>query len=233
MKDTAAIIVAGGMGKRFSADLPAGRQVRKQYLLLKGRPMVWWSLSAFEHSPSISSMVLVVPSDDVSTVRTRIRGWKFKKIYAVVAGGSTRAESVRRGLAAIPYASRYVAVHDAVRPLVQPALIERVITAARKTRAALAACPSQETIKLADARGVVISSPPRDRVWMAHTPQIFERGLLERAHREGRRQRVTDDAQLVEKLGVRVKLVLSSPENIKVTLPMDYVMARKIVEDRS
>ncbi len=225
MRDTAAIIVAGGKGRRF------GGRLRKQYLLLKGRPLMWWSLSAFERCPSVSMMVLVVPARDLLRAHLQVRSWKLKKVTAVVSGGETRADSVRRGLSAIPYGCRYVAVHDAVRPLVKPALIESVIKAARHGGAALAACPAKDTVKLANSRGLVVSSPPRKTVWLAQTPQIFERRLLERAHRQGRRRVVTDDAQLVEQLGARVRVVESPPENIKVTFPLDFILARKILEE--
>jgi 2-C-methyl-D-erythritol 4-phosphate cytidylyltransferase len=227
MRDTAAIIVAGGKGLRF------GGSVRKQYLLLQRRPILWWSAAAFEHSPSVLSIILVVPSDDVETVLAQTHAWRLKKISAVVSGGATRADSVREGLKNIPDPARYVAVHDAVRPLVTPAIVERVIQAARITKAALAACLSKDTVKIADSRGRVEASPSRDRVWLAQTPQIFERRLLERANRKGKHLPVTDDAQLVERLGVRVKLVESSPENLKVTLPIDFVLARHILEERS
>jgi 2-C-methyl-D-erythritol 4-phosphate cytidylyltransferase len=227
MKDTAAIIVAGGKGLRF------GGRVRKQYLLLKSRPILWWSASAFERSPSVSSIVFVVPAEDVIRVCAATKSWKFKKLTAIVAGGKTRADSVRHGLYMLGSACHYVAVHDAVRPLVTPKTIERVIGAARQSRAALAATPSKDTVKLANARGQVVASPPRETVWLAQTPQIFERRLLERAHRAGRRKAVTDDSQLVERLGVRVTLVDSPADNIKVTLPIDYVLARKILEERS
>jgi len=227
MKDTAAIIVAGGKGLRF------GGRVRKQYLLLNRRPILWWSLAAFDRSPSVLSITLVVPADDVARIRTWMQGWKFKKLVAVVSGGSTRADSVRQGLKAVPQNSRYIAVHDAVRPLVTPRMIEAVIAAARRHKAALAAAPSKDTVKIADARGRVVSSPPRDRVWLAQTPQIFERRLLERAHRRGLRRTVTDDAQLVERLGIRVKVVESFSENLKVTVPADVVLARHILEERS
>jgi 2-C-methyl-D-erythritol 4-phosphate cytidylyltransferase len=227
MKDTAAIIVAGGKGLRY------GGRVRKQYLLLGGRPIVWWSLSAFEKCPSVVSIVLVVPADDVTLVRAQVRRWKMKKQITVVSGGPTRAASVRRGLSAIPPGCRYVAVHDAVRPLARPALIESVIRAARKGGAALAACLSKDTVKLANARGMVVSSPPRETVWLAQTPQIFERRLLLRAHENGRSLAVTDDAQLVERLGARVKLVESPSDNIKVTVPLDFILARKILAERS
>src|SRR5262249_55347355 len=118
--DVAAVIVAGGKGLRF------GGRVRKQYLLLNGRSVLAWSLSAFEQCPSIFSMVLVVPAADVKKVRHETQRYKLTKLLGVVAGGKTRADSVRAGLAALPAATRYVAVHDAVRPLVKPEWIETV-----------------------------------------------------------------------------------------------------------
>lgn len=225
MKDTAAIIVAGGKGLRF------GGRIRKQYLLLNRRPMLWWSISAFERSASIRSILLVVPADDLSKIRRQTQTWAFKKLVAVVSGGETRTESVSHGIDAVPLACDYVAVHDAVRPLVTPHVIESVIQAARRTHAALAAYPSKDTVKLADGKDFVTDSPPRETVWLAQTPQIFERRLLERAYRQKNRV-ATDDAQLVERLGVKVKLVKAIPENIKVTVPSDFVTARIILNQR-
>jgi 2-C-methyl-D-erythritol 4-phosphate cytidylyltransferase len=177
-------------------------------------------------------MMLVAPAEDVNRLRRQSRRWRFKKPLDVVAGGKTRADSVRAGLAAVSKASSYIAVHDAVRPLVTPRIIERVIRAARESKAALAACPSKDTVKLADQNGFVRQSPPRETVWLAQTPQIFERGLLLRAHQKGRHAAVTDDAQLVERLGKRVKLVESPSENIKVTVPMDFIVAERILKNR-
>ena len=219
--------MAGGKGLRF------GGRIRKQYLLLKGRPIVWWSLRAYEKSPSVRLMVLVAPADDIPRLHDKIRGWKFRKFFALVPGGVTRADSVRQGLSAVPESCRYVAVHDAVRPLIQPETIEKVILAARRSKAALAACPSKDTVKLANSGGYVRASPARQSVWMAQTPQVFERRLLLRANEKGRRLAVTDDSQLVEKLGVRVKLVESPPENMKVTVPMDFILARHILQENA
>jgi len=221
--NTAAIIVAGGRGLRF------GGAVRKQYLLLKRKPIVWWSLQAFEKSPSIRWVILVVPADDIPDLRLKERTWRFHKLLQIVAGGASRADSVRQGLSALPEGCRYVAVHDAVRPLVTPRLIEETLRQARRFRAAIAASPSKDTVKLAGPSGCIQSTPSRDLVWLAQTPQTFERTLLERAHREGRRLAATDDAMLVERLGVKVKLVESSADNMKITTPMDLMIARAVI----
>jgi len=218
MKDAAAIIVAGGKGLRF------GGRVRKQYLSLQGHPILWWSLRAFQKSPSIAEIILVVPAKDLK---------RLKRLGAarVVAGGSTRAASVREGLKSVSPGIGWVAVHDAVRPLVSPELIERTLAEARRHQAAIAACPSKDTVKLADARGRIAESPPRERVWLAQTPQAFERKLLERAHRLGHSLAATDDSQLVERLGVKVRLVEASPENLKITHPADLVVAQIILKN--
>jgi 2-C-methyl-D-erythritol 4-phosphate cytidylyltransferase len=222
--DFAAVIVAGGIGTRF------GGKVRKQYLALRGRPLYAWSLQAFARSPSIGVIVLVVPPDNLMLMRRQLSRFPSKVPVHVVAGGATRADSVRHGLAAVPPGFAWIAVHDAVRPLVSPNLIESVARAARSHRAAIAATPSKDTVKLAGRGDTIQRTLPRELVWLAQTPQAFERRLLERAHRAGRRRPVTDDAMLVEKLGIRVKLVASPPENIKVTVPADLVIAQRLLK---
>lgn len=225
-KDAAAIIVAAGQGLRF------GGTQRKQYVLLGGRSLLEWAIRAFNASPSFGVIVVVAPSKDVDAVRRRVGRMTGRAIVTVVAGGATRAESVRRGLDAVPSGFSWIAVHDGVRPLVTPHLIERTLKEARRHGAAIAACPSKDTVKLARSNRNIHSTPPRDSTWLAQTPQIFRRSLLERAHRKGARYPVTDDAQLVERLGAPVRLVESSSENLKVTVPMDLEMARIILKSR-
>ncbi len=222
MKDPA-LIVAGGRGKRF------GGPVRKQYLKLKGRPLVWWSLEAFEKSPSIQSGVLVVPKDDLSSMKAFVKRQRLSKPFVVVAGGNERSDSVRRGLAVVRPSIRWIAVHDAVRPFVTPDLIEATLKNARRSGAALAAYPSKDTVKLTDDGRWVRTTQRRETVWLAQTPQCFARSLLDRAHRKFKTRRVTDDAQMVEMLGVKVRLVESPAENIKVTVPLDLILARNIL----
>jgi len=229
--DAAAVIVAGGKGLRF------GGRIRKQYLPLRRRPLLWWSLRAFDRSPSFGALVLVVPADDLGKLRSSLAGWKLRKLAALVPGGSTRADSVRQGVQAVPPGYRYIAVHDAVRPLVTVAAIEKILVQARRHGAAIAAAPSRDTVKLADRAGFIRSSPSRETVWLAQTPQIFERKLLERAHRRKRGLAPgpvpTDDSQLVEHLRVRVKLVEPNHDNFKVTLPADLWAAHHILRRRN
>lgn len=227
MKSSAsAIVLAAGEGVRF------GGPVRKQYLALRGKPILWWSLQAFQKSPSIGTIILVVPPADLDRIRPLTRRWRLSKLKAVIAGGAMRADSVRAGLKALSDSIGWVAVHDAVRPLVRPDLIERTLRNARRYRAAIAATPSKDTVKLANGGGCIASTPPRESVWLAQTPQVFERRLLEAAHAKGRRLAVTDDSQLVERLGVKVRLVEAPAENLKVTRPADLEIARMILKDR-
>ena len=281
---TAAIIVAGGKGLRFEACLsgkeaflPARKNaVRKQYVKLRGKPVLWWSLQAFQKSPSIDALILVVPRDDVQRLKRLAKRWRFSKLQAIVAGGAARAGSVQEGLKALDPSVEWVAIHDAVRPLVHPELIEEILRQAKHHRAAIAACPSKDTVKIGNGDGFIHETPDRKTVWLAQTPQIFERRLLEKAHglspspagkREkvgmralaltpalsrpdsepGARRRgmplhpkgwpgrlpagegVTDDAQLVERLGVKVRLVESPPENLKITRPIDLALAEAIL----
>lgn len=223
----AAIVVAGGSGTRF------GGKVRKQYLRLGNKPILWWSLQAFEKSPSFVAVVVVVPEVDVERVRRAVKSWRLRKVQMVTAGGATRRESVSNGLRALSPESEYVAVHDAVRPLVMPHEIEKVLEVAVEHRAAIAACPSRDTVKIASGDGKIAQTPPRERVWLAQTPQIFARELLERAHASSPELIATDDAQLVEGVGVPPVLVETSSENIKVTIPADLEIARMILRKRS
>jgi len=224
--DAAAIIVAGGKGLRF------GGKIRKQYLRLHGRPLLWWSLKAFQQAPGIGSIVLVVPLDDVSAVRSLTGRWKFSKLRRVVPGGKTRQDSVREGLSALDPSIRWVAVHDAVRPLIKKETIQKALQGALKTGAAIAACPSRDTVKLKNGDDCVASTPPREGVWLAQTPQVIRRDLFEKAYRAAKGFAATDDAQLVERIGVKVKLIESPAGNIKVTLPEDLEIASFYLKHR-
>lgn len=245
--DTAAIVLGAGQGLRF------GGHVRKQYLRLQGRPVLWWSLAAFQASPSIDTIVLVAPREDLPRLTRQVATWRFSKLNLLVAGGKERSDSVKEGLAAVSDATRWVAVHDGVRPLITPAQIESVLAVARKYKAAIAAVPSRDTVKIADRMQCIAASPDRRSVWQAQTPQIFAHHLLRQAHglirgAPGSRLKapgilpkacslepkaaITDDAQLVERLGVKVKLVDTSAENMKVTLPIDLEFAKIILKRR-
>lgn len=218
-----AIIVAGGAGKRLRA------RVRKPFVPLRGRPMLCWTLAAFERTPSVGAVVLVAHRADLERARQLIRRRRFRKVIRVVPGGPSRMASVACGVRALPPGARWVAVHDAARPLVTPALIEATLRGARRAKAAIAAVPVVPTVKEA-ADGWVRRTLDRRRLWAVQTPQVFERRLLEQAHRRADGFVATDDAALVEKMGRRIRIVMGSHRNIKVTTPEDLVIAEALLK---
>ncbi|MBI3322130.1 MAG: 2-C-methyl-D-erythritol 4-phosphate cytidylyltransferase [Candidatus Omnitrophica bacterium] len=221
-----AIVVAGGAGKRLKA------RVRKAFVPLKGRPMLAWTLAAFERSPAVDAVVVVAHPGDLEKARRMVRRFRFRKVTEIVPGGGSRMASVRHGLAALPAGARWVAVHDAARPLVTPELIRQTVAAARSAKAAIAAVPVVPTVKEA-AGGWVHRTLDRSRLWAVQTPQVFERKLLEAAHRRANGGApATDDAALVEKLGRRIRIVMGSHRNIKVTTPEDRVIAEALIQNR-
>ena len=220
------IILAGGSGRRMRSATP------KQLLDLLGLPVVIWAIRAFDDSPLIQSIVVVRPGDDLA-VEQVIGQYGFRKIHSIVAGGPERQASVLAGLKALPESCDYVAVHDGVRPAVTAELIERVVEAALQHGNAIAATPVRDTVKsVRDGR--IVGTPDRATLWQAQTPQVFARHVLARAHELASQRGLlaTDDAALVEQMGITVAVVCGSEENIKVTSPLDLVLAREILSSR-
>jgi 2-C-methyl-D-erythritol 4-phosphate cytidylyltransferase len=214
-RDVGAVIVAGG-------DTP------KQYRLIAGVPMVLRALRPFAAHPEVAQVVLVLPPDDARHHPDFLAGLSGNML-TVVAGGAARHDSVRAGLGALRAECTVVLVHDAARPFVEPAVIDRVIAHARAGVSAIAAVPLADTLKEASATDPerVTRTIPRERLWRAQTPQGFPRAVLERAHGAGGPsvECATDDAALVEALGEPVALVPDSPRNFKVTTADDFALA--------
>lgn len=190
------------------------------------RPLLAYSLSAFQACAAIDRIALVVAEEAIERAQALVRQAKLAKVCAVVAGGARRQDSVRAGLDALGPCD-WVAVHDGARPLVTPELIERGLAAARETGAACCALPTPDTVKEA-SDGLVSQTLDRSRLWLAQTPQVFRRELLLRAHEHAQGE-ATDDAALVEALGVRVRLYPGSPRNLKVTTQDDLALVRALV----
>ncbi|MCC5951790.1 MAG: 2-C-methyl-D-erythritol 4-phosphate cytidylyltransferase [Acidimicrobiia bacterium] len=207
------IVVAGGSGRRFGTARP------KQYLELSGHRVLDWSLAA---ARSVSDgVVLVVPPERVADTEDAAD--------AVVAGGSTRAASVRAGLAAVPSGTGIIVVHDAARPLAPPALFTSVVDAVRAgADGAVPGLPVSDTIKRVE-RGRVIETLERRELVAVQTPQAFRGDVLRRAHSEG--GDATDDAALVELAGGSVVVVLGDPANTKVTHPGDLEALETMLGD--
>lgn len=200
---------------------------------IAGKPLVGWALEALQECGSVRGIVVVARPEFLETVRHYLQADCVTKVVAVVAGGEMRRESVNRGLQAVGRDCEWVLVHDAARPLLRPEWCERAIRAAAETGAAIVATPANDTLKLCTTDGFVSETLDRSRIWHAQTPQVFRRDLLERAHREAPPGDASDDAVLVECLGVRVRVVAVDGCNMKVTTREDFALAEALLTARS
>lgn len=222
-----ALIVAGGRGSRFRGPTP------KPYALLGGAPVLARTLEVFDAVAAVDSVVLVAAQADIDRCREACASGLFpaRKVAAVVVGGRTRQDSVRLGLAAIPSGSGVVAVHDAVRPLVDPGQVAACIDAAGRHGAAILAVPAWDTLKAAAADGEIIRTIPREGIWLAQTPQAFRIDLIREAHRRAEQDGYagTDDAELLERIGHRVVIIPGSRANLKITTAEDLALAEALL----
>jgi 2-C-methyl-D-erythritol 4-phosphate cytidylyltransferase len=215
----AAVIVAGGAGRRV------GGEVAKQFLEVRGIPILQRAIIPFLEHPGIGPVIVVLPPGDV----LRQPQWLRELAVGVVAGGAERSDSVWNGLRALPDDADPVLIHDGARPFVSREIIDRILAAAQKGPA-IAAIPVSDTIKEVDAERRIVATPERARLWQAQTPQGFPRALLIAAHGRARSEgrAATDDAVLVEHLGAHVAIVEGSAENIKITRPVDLIFAEAL-----
>ncbi len=226
---TVAIIPAGGAGKRL------GLEVAKQYLLLDSLPVLVHTLRVFQMTEMVSAVVLVVPKEDEASVQKQIvEKYGLTKVISIVAGGRERQDSVRNGLQAVPGTCDVVIVHDGVRPFVTPDMVRRVVAAAAEYGAASIGVPAKDTIKETTVENIVTTTLPRQNLWQTQTPQAFRYDVLCRAYAEAQRDHFygTDDASLVERTGVKVRMVNGSHENIKITTPEDLLMAEALMVNK-
>ena len=215
-----AVIVAAGGSTRMGG-------IDKLFAPLAGRPLLARTLAAFQECPAVDLVALVVLKENLERARALVAEYGFSKVRHVCPGGARRQDSARAGLEALGECD-YVAVHDGGRPLVTPNLIERGLEAARETGVAVPALPVVDTIKEAGPDATVVRTLDRGRLWAAQTPQVFRRDILLRAHREVQGD-VTDDAAMVEALGLPVRLFPGERTNIKVTTPEDQRLAQALV----
>lgn len=228
MGSIVAIIPAAGQGKRMKSKL------NKQYLTLIDKPVLVHTLDTFQNNELITEIIVVAREDELEFCRQEVVDkYGFDKVKKVIAGGSTRQESVYNGLQASKVVD-YVVIHDGARPLLTGEVLQKAIRQAREHKAVGVAVPVKDTIKVIDEGKFVKQTPARDKLWAIQTPQIFTYDLILRAYEQARRQGVqgTDSSMLVEKLGEPVKLVKGSYENLKVTTPEDLVIAEAIIQGR-
>jgi len=230
---TVAIVPAAGAGVRMGGDRA------KQYLHLENRPILVLTLEALQKCTLLDAIVLVVPSKDVQYCQKEIvEKFCIFKVKKVVSGGERRQDSVRMGLEALNDPYDLVLIHDGVRPMVEPDLVKAVIQTALRHRAAIAALPAKETVKAVNEGLQVTATYDRTKVWMVQTPQAFHYEDILKAHREALEKglnEATDDAFLVEKIGIPVSVVPGSERNIKVTTPHDLALVQFLLrlEDSS
>lgn len=227
---TAAVVPAAGRGLRMGGSTP------KQFLTVGGLPILVRALRVLEGSTAVTEIILTVPEADREYCLNEIVArYGFHKITKVVPGGEQRQDSVRHGLAELDQEVDIVIVHDAVRPFLTTDMVARTIDAAAQHGAAIVAIPMRDTIKRVGSDGLIESTIDRSHLWLAQTPQAFQRALLQTAHRKAylEKYHATDDAQLMEWLGHRVVIVEGNGENIKITRPEDLGIGEAILAARA
>ncbi len=225
MRNVTAIVPAAGLGRRAGGDVP------KQFLLLRGIPILTRTLLSLTRSDVVTTLILVVPPGAEEWCQRHVLSpYAIPPIIQTIPGGAERQDSVFRGLERVTAETQLVVIHDAVRPFVSSDLLRRTIEAAEQFGGAVAAVPAVETVKVVES-GFIQETPSRDRLWIAQTPQAFHRDLVQEAYRRAAAEgfRATDDAMLVERLGVPIRVVSSYPENIKITTAEDLQRAEHIL----
>ena len=225
LKYCGAVIVAAGTASRMGG-------IDKVMAELEGEPMILRTVRTFQTCDAIDEIVIITREDLIVPIMGLCAG--LEKVKAVVVGGSSRQESVERGLSALSNKVKLVAVQDGARPLITHAVIDRTVRAAHSYGAAAPAIPVKDTIKVVHG-GVVSSTPDRKTLQAVQTPQVFDldmlRGALKKAKTDG--AEVTDDCSAVERLGMSIKIVEGDERNIKVTTPLDLAIAKLLLEDKS
>lgn len=222
-----AIVLAAGQGKRM------GTEIQKQYLDIKGYPVLYYSLQAFQQSPLIDEIVLVVGEGQKDYCKQEIvEKYNFTKVKNIVQGGRERYHSVWNGLQKTQ--DGYVFIHDGARPFINEEILARVYQEVQTHRACVVGMPVKDTIKISDENNFVLDTPKRSSLWQIQTPQVFETAIVKSAYEKLMEQddkAVTDDAMVVElMLGMKVKLVEGAYENIKITTPEDLAIAHVFLE---
>jgi 2-C-methyl-D-erythritol 4-phosphate cytidylyltransferase len=218
-----AIIVSAGKGQRFMEGK------KKQFYLLADKPILAHTLDQFETCPLIRSALLVVSEEDMDyTLKEIVEKYKYRKIAQIVPGGKRRQDSVKNGIDALAKSVDIVMIHDGVRPFVTRAMIEDSIHSAERFGAVVIAMPVKDTIKMSNPDGTVLKTLDRESLWQTQTPQTFQAKVIREAYTKAAKDGFagTDDASLVERLGVKVHILPGSYTNIKITTPEDLILGR-------
>lgn len=231
MNKITAIVLAAGSGSRMKS------KTKKQFMEIKGKPVIWYSLFEFEKS-RVDEIILVTGKEDIDYCKKEIvEKYNLKKIKNVVAGGSERYESVYNGLKEVT--GNIVLIHDGARPLINNEIIERSIEGTIKSDACVVGVPVKDTIKRANKEGYIIDTPNRSELWITQTPQSFKTDLVKMTYKKMKEElekgnttlNITDDAMVVEEFTTnQVRFVQGDYKNIKVTTPEDIDIAELFIE---
>lgn len=221
-----AIIASGGLGKRM------GTELSKQYLLLDGIPILAHTLRKFERAAIIDDIILVVPGDYREYSRKLVvEEYHFSKVRRVLGGGEKRQDSVKAGLDAIDDDSDIILIHDGVRPFISEGEISASVHSALESGAATLGVPVKDTVKSVGGDGLVEKTIERKNLWLAQTPQTFRREVIEMAYKKAYEDNFygTDDASLVERTGIKIRVIAGSYDNIKITTREDIAIGEGII----
>lgn len=225
----AAVLLAAGRGKRM------GGSVQKQFLSLRGRPLIYYALKCLEESAYIDEIILVTGAESIDYCRREIvERYGFSKVKEIAAGGKERYDSVYEGLKYCQGAE-YVFIHDVARPFLTEAILERAYAGVREYGACAAGVPSKDTVKILDRKQNVVETPLRELVWSVQTPQVFRYELIRTAYDRLQmfdKTGITDDAMVVEQMGDHlVHMVLGDYRNMKITTPEDLAVAEQLLTE--
>lgn len=225
----AAIVPSAGSGTRLKS------RVQKPYIKIAGKPILARTLLALSKNKDIKEILVSVGKDKLNKAQKEIiERYNIKKARLII-GGRVRGDSVYNALKAVSRDMDYILIHDGIRPFVRDELIETLLKEASQFKAAIAAVPVKPTLKFAGKGSFVKDTPSREYFWEAQTPQVFEKSLIEKAYKIARKKKIvaTDDSSLVERIGVKPKIVMGSYSNIKITTREDLELAKIILKKYS
>lgn len=229
MSHVTAIIPAAGQGTRM------GKGINKQFLLLRGKPVLVHTLEIFQQCDAVEELIVVAAAGEEEYCRELVNRFRFSKVIDVVMGGKERQDSVARGLARVSSKCSLVVVHDGARPLLLPVQLNEVISAGEETGAAVLAVPVKDTVKIVNEDLLVTKTLERKKIWAVQTPQVFRYEIIMDGFARAFDDcfYATDDAAIAERYGYPVKVVRGSYENIKITTPDDLELAELLLKRRA
>jgi len=221
-----ALIAAAGFGKRMNA------KISKLFIPIFGKPILAYTIEKFEQCNFIEKIYLIVNQEEDFYSKDIILKYNFSKVQELIAGGETRQDSVYNGLKVLDPDTDIVAIHDGARPLIEETIIQESIEAAQEFGAAIAAIPLKDTVKRSGKDFFINETLNRQEIWRAQTPQTFKYSIILSAYHQAYKDKffATDDAAIVERYGYKVKMIIGSEENIKITTPFDIIIAENFLK---